>query len=537
MALESITHISDLVVTNPTSSDAKSQGDDHIRGIKLALKTDFPNITGAVTPTHTELNYVDGVTSAIQTQIDAKAAHAGQTYTGTHAFAGATGITVPTKSASDNTTAAASTAYVDAADALKANLASPPLTGTPTAPTASTGTATTQIATTAFVGATAFSAALPSQTGNSGKYVTTDGSNASWATVTPPQVVRQARTSNTILAAGDSQNLIDITSGTFSQTFTEAATLASGWFVYLRNSGSGLITLDPNGAELIDGLATYIMYPGECRLVQCTGTAFTSVVLTPFNYTTASTVTFTTPPGYAFFGGLLWGGGGGGGRSNALGVAVGGGGGGACVPFVLTPSKLGTSKTITIGAGGTAVTSPTAAAGGTGGTSDIGSTLALAYGGGGGGGNAVDRFGGGGGGSMGAGNAGTASNGIGGLPARQTFNVIATPSVGTAGGYSGTTEDSGANAEYGGGAGGYGTVSGHIAGNTLYGGGGGGGVSAANAVGTVGTSKFGGGSGGAGSSAGAASAGSVPGGGGGANQTGSTSGAGGAGQCIIWGIV
>jgi hypothetical protein len=39
----------------------------------------------------------------------------------------------------------------DAALVLKANLASPALTGTPTAPTAAAGTSTTQIATTAFV--------------------------------------------------------------------------------------------------------------------------------------------------------------------------------------------------------------------------------------------------------------------------------------------------------------------------------------------------------------------------------------------------
>lgn len=41
--------------------------------------------------------------------------------------------------------------YVDTADALKAPLASPAFTGTPTAPTASAGTSTTQLATTAFV--------------------------------------------------------------------------------------------------------------------------------------------------------------------------------------------------------------------------------------------------------------------------------------------------------------------------------------------------------------------------------------------------
>ena len=74
MALEDLTgtkYIDDLVVTNPAAGDNVSQGDDHIRGIKNVLKDTFPNITGAVTPTHTELNYVDGVTSAIQTQLGA----------------------------------------------------------------------------------------------------------------------------------------------------------------------------------------------------------------------------------------------------------------------------------------------------------------------------------------------------------------------------------------------------------------------------------------------------------------------------------
>lgn len=72
--LETGTYISDLVVTNPTSSDLASTADDHMRLIKSTVKTTFPNVSGAVTPTHTELNYVDGVTSAIQTQIDAKVA-------------------------------------------------------------------------------------------------------------------------------------------------------------------------------------------------------------------------------------------------------------------------------------------------------------------------------------------------------------------------------------------------------------------------------------------------------------------------------
>lgn len=72
MSLETATYIDTLVPTNPLSSDPRSEGDDHIRLLKATLQATFPNITGAVTPTQTELNHVAGVTSSIQAQIDTK---------------------------------------------------------------------------------------------------------------------------------------------------------------------------------------------------------------------------------------------------------------------------------------------------------------------------------------------------------------------------------------------------------------------------------------------------------------------------------
>lgn len=134
MGLETGTYISDLVSTNPVSADPKSQGDDHIRLIKSTVQATFPNVTSAVTPTHTELNYVDGVTSAIQGQLD-----------------------------------------------LKAPLESPSLTGTPTTPTAETGTSGTQIASLDFVIATSLAGTLPGQAGNAGKVLMTNGTDANWS--------------------------------------------------------------------------------------------------------------------------------------------------------------------------------------------------------------------------------------------------------------------------------------------------------------------------------------------------------------------
>lgn len=66
MALETGTYISDLNSANPVGSDSLGAADDHLRLIKSLILATFPNITGAVTPTHTELNYVDGVTSALE---------------------------------------------------------------------------------------------------------------------------------------------------------------------------------------------------------------------------------------------------------------------------------------------------------------------------------------------------------------------------------------------------------------------------------------------------------------------------------------
>lgn len=82
MALETGTYISDLVTTNPAGTDTLDKADDHLRLIKSTVKATFPNIAGAVTPTHTELNFVDGVTSAIQAQLDTKAPLASPTFTG-----------------------------------------------------------------------------------------------------------------------------------------------------------------------------------------------------------------------------------------------------------------------------------------------------------------------------------------------------------------------------------------------------------------------------------------------------------------------
>lgn len=63
MGLETVTYITDLVKTNPVSSDDPSQGDDHLRNIKKGLLNSFSGFTGAaMTASEAELNILDGAT-------------------------------------------------------------------------------------------------------------------------------------------------------------------------------------------------------------------------------------------------------------------------------------------------------------------------------------------------------------------------------------------------------------------------------------------------------------------------------------------
>lgn len=136
------------------------------------------NVTISATVADDSHNHVISNVDGLQSALDLKAPLASPALTGNP--------TAPTQTAGNNSTRLATTAFVQAAVtalidaapgaldtlnelaaalgddpnfattitdalALKAPLASPALTGTPTAPTASSGTSTTQIATTAFV--------------------------------------------------------------------------------------------------------------------------------------------------------------------------------------------------------------------------------------------------------------------------------------------------------------------------------------------------------------------------------------------------
>jgi hypothetical protein len=114
----------------------------------------------------------------------------------------------------------------------------------------------------------------PTSDGSSGHYLTTNGSGTLTFAAAAQNITYSARTANTILAAGDKAYLINITANSFTQTFTAAATLGAGWYCYYKNTGTGLVTLNPDGTETIGGSTTLVLGTGDEVLIVCDGSNF-----------------------------------------------------------------------------------------------------------------------------------------------------------------------------------------------------------------------------------------------------------------------
>lgn len=63
---------------------------------------------------------------------------------------------------------------------------------------------------------------------------------------------------------------INCTTGTFTLSLPDATTYL-GKVYYIKNSGSGVITVDASGAQTIDGDLTIELNPFDCVTVQSTG--------------------------------------------------------------------------------------------------------------------------------------------------------------------------------------------------------------------------------------------------------------------------
>jgi hypothetical protein len=187
------------------------------------------------------------------------------------------------------------------------------------------------------------------------------------ANVVETSLVTITKSANYTVSAADRTKMITCT-GTFTLTFTAAATLGDGWFCYVK-SLTGNVTLDPNAAETIDGVSTGTVEAGDIFLVSSDGTNLQCFKIYGWkpHYITTSNATWTVPAGITEL--FVQGCGGGGGGGYAIGPGRFGGGGAAGGYFEKTIAvSAGDTKNITIGgagAGGTFVTQTVATAGGT----------------------------------------------------------------------------------------------------------------------------------------------------------------------------
>ena len=64
-------------------------------------------------------------------------------------------------------------------------------------------------------------------------------------------------------------------SGTF--TLPAAPSLGNNWFCYLKNAGTGAITVDPSGTPTIDGASSLSFQPGESAIIATDGVNFYTI--------------------------------------------------------------------------------------------------------------------------------------------------------------------------------------------------------------------------------------------------------------------
>lgn len=156
--------IDDLEATRSRHAGQAYTGTHNFSGateVSLPSNTSIGNVSAA------ELAFLDGVTAPVQTQFAGKADITGETYSGTHDFSGAS-LIAPSKANKAGETYSGNHDFTGGV----INVPTQPITD-----------ASNKAASTAHVAAAAFSTALPGQAGNAGKVVTTDGANASWTNV------------------------------------------------------------------------------------------------------------------------------------------------------------------------------------------------------------------------------------------------------------------------------------------------------------------------------------------------------------------
>lgn len=365
----------------PLGTDQKRYGDDNIRNLKLVLQNSFGGFAAGVWVTGTDGGVVNAYTvnpAVLPPSLGAK-----MTVVFSPVVTNTGACTLNYAGLGVKALKSVSGADLVAGDLVLGSIYAAFYTGTEYRLLSITKNYADQLA---------FSAALPAiPAGNVFRGLYGYGGTASFRT---EPFVRIPRTSNTALDETVGGCLIDITSGTFTQTAVAIASLPVYWFCWYENSGSGTVTLSL-GAN-IDGYATRRVYPGErIKLFKDeTAAAYRVHVEKAFYMKTngpSADYNFVAPSGYAGnlfdIDGIGGGGGAGSGRKGSAGSARQGGSPGGAPGRVRRTVQITPDTTIAVahGAAGTAGVSQTVDntdgnAGTAGGNSTFG-TMATAYGG------------------------------------------------------------------------------------------------------------------------------------------------------------
>ncbi|ALK96979.1 hypothetical protein AB595_04715 [Massilia sp. WF1] len=287
MPLEpTVTDIDDLNPAWPLSADPKSDGDDHIRNLKKALLNDFAGYTGAVKVTGTDGGAANVYTVTPQNTLPAYGLRMNVVFSPSVANTGASTLNISGLGAKPLRSVAGAELALN--DLVPGNVYAAYYNGTEFRLLSVTKQ---------YVDQLAFNAGLPQQSGNAGKFITTDGTSASWASPFPAQ-------------AGNANKVLG-TNGSATAWRSVLPTLTK-----FTSSGSWVATSDTARLTLI----------------------------------------------------------GGGGSSGASPNIAPGGNGGTTAIVTIRNLTIGASYTVTIGAGGTAVTSASSVAGNAGGTTSFSGT-------------------------------------------------------------------------------------------------------------------------------------------------------------------
>lgn len=87
-----------------------------------------------------------------------------------------------------------------------------------------------------------------------------------------------ALSSNTIINS-TYQNSVNVCTGTFTLSLLAVADAGEGFYFIVKNQGSGVITIDPDTSEQVDGVSSITIGAGLSAVVICNGSAWYSLFL------------------------------------------------------------------------------------------------------------------------------------------------------------------------------------------------------------------------------------------------------------------